>query len=310
MEQIFVGIDVAKDRLDVHVRPSGDTFALARDGEGVAALVERLRAAIPQLIVLEATGGFEQVVAAQLAAARLPLVVVNPRQIRDFARATGRLAKTDRIDAAVIAHFAEAVRPPVRPLPDKQAHVLDELVTRRRQVIEMMTAEGNRARQIDNKRLKKRIERLRSILQAELTAIDADLDEIIRGTPIWRESEELLKSVPGVGNVVARTLIAELPELGTLDRRKIAALVGVAPFSRDSGTMHGRRRVCGGRAPVRTALYMAALVASRRNPVIAAFYRRLLSAGKCKKLALTACMRKLLVILNAILREHAPWQAA
>ena len=196
MEQSFVGIDVAKDRLDVHVRPSGDTFALARDGEGVAVLVERLRAAIPQLIVLEATGGFEQVVAGQLAASRLPLVVVNPRQIRDFARATGRLAKTDRIDAAVIAHFAEAVRPPVRPLPDKKAHVLDELVTRRRQVIEMMTAEGNRARQIDNKRLKKRIERLRSILQAELTAIDADLDEIIRGTPMWRESEDLLKSYP------------------------------------------------------------------------------------------------------------------
>ena len=192
--------------------------------------------------------------------------MVNPRQIRDFARATGRLAKTDRIDAAVIAHFAEAVRPPVRPLPDKKAHVLDELVTRRRQVIEMMTAEGNRARQIDNKRLKKRIERLRSILQAELTAIDADLDEIIRGTPMWRESEDLLKSVPGVGNVVARTLIAELPELGTLDRRKIAALVGVAPFSRDSGTMHGRRTICGGRAPVRTALYMAALVASPAIP--------------------------------------------
>jgi transposase len=267
MEQRFVGIDVAKNRLDVHVRPSGNTFALARDGEGVAALVERLRAAIPQLIVLEATGGFEQVVAAQLVAASLPLVVVNPRQIRDFARATGRLAKTDRIDAAVIAHFAEAVRPPVRPLPDKQARVLDELVTRRRQVIEMMTAEGNRARQIDNKRLKKRIERLRSILQTELTAIDADLDEIIRGTPIWRESEELLKSVPGVGNVVARTLIAELPELGTLERRKIAALVGVAPFSRDSGTMHGRRTVCGGRAPVRTALYDECRIEHRRRMI-------------------------------------------
>ena len=188
--------------------------------------------------------------------------------------------------------------------------MLDELVTCRRQVIEMMTAEGNRARQIENKRLKKRIERLRSILETELSAIDADLDEIIRGTPIWRENEELLKSVPGVGNVVARTLIAELPELGTLDRRKIAALVGVAPFSRDSGTMRGRRAVCGGRAPVRTALYMAALVASRRNPVIAAFYQRLVAAGKSKKLALTACMRKLLVILNAILREHAPWQSA
>ncbi|MEJ2436124.1 MAG: transposase, partial [Pseudolabrys sp.] len=171
-------------------------------------------------------------------------------------------------------------------------------------------AEGNRARQIENKRLKKRIERLRSFLETELSAIDADLDEIIRGTPIWRESEELLKSVPGVGNVVARTLIAELPELGTLDRRKIAALVGVAPFSRDSGTMRGRRTVCGGRAPVRTALYMAALVASRRNPLIAAFYQRLVAAGKSKKLALTACMRKLLVILNAILREHAPWRSA
>ena len=283
MEQSFVGIDVAKDRLDVHVRPSGDTFALARDGEGVAALVERLRAAIPQLIVLEATGGFEQVVAGQLAASRLPLVVVNSATDPRLRPRYRPSAQTDRIDAAVIAHFAEAVRPPVRPLPDKKAHVLDELVTRRRQVIEMMTAEGNRARQIDNKRLKKRIERLRSILQAELTAIDADLDEIIRGTPMWRESEDLLKSVPGVGNVVARTLIAELLELGTLDRRKIAALVGVAPFSRDSGTMHGRRTVCGGRAPVRTALYMAALVASRRNPVIAAFYRRLVAAGKCKK---------------------------
>jgi transposase len=310
MEQMFVGIDVAKDRLDVHLRPSGEAFAVARDGEGVADLAERLRTARPQLIVLEATGGFEQVVAAQLAGAGLPLVVVNPRQIRDFARAIGRLAKTDRVDAAVIAHFAEAVRPPVRPLPDAQARLLGELVTRRRQVIDMMVAEGNRMRQVETKRLKKRIERHRSTLQAELTAIDSELDETIRGTPIWRESEDLLKSVPGIGNVVARTLLAELPELGTLDRRKIAALVGVAPFSRDSGTMRGKRTIWGGRAQVRGVLYMAALVASRFNPLIAAFYQRLLAAGKSKKLALTACMRKLLVTLNAILRDRTPWQNA
>jgi transposase len=310
MEQMFVGIDVAKDRLDVHLRPSGEAFAVARDGEGVAGLAERLRAAGPQLIVLEATGGFEQVVAAQLAGANLPLVVVNPRQIRDFARATGRLAKTDRVDAAVIAHFAEAVRPPVRPLPDEQARLLGELVNRRRQVIEMMVAEGNRARQVETKRLKKRIERHRSTLQTELTEIEVELDETIRGTPIWRENEDLLKSVPGVGDVVARTLIAELPELGTLTRRQIAALVGVAPFSRDSGTMRGKRTIWGGRAAVRAALYMGALVASRCNPVIAAFYQRLLAAGKSKKLALVACMRKLLVTLNAILRERTPWQNA
>ena len=310
MEQMFVGIDVAKDRLDVHVRPSGEAFAVARDGAGVAGLAERLRAARPQLIVLEATGGFEQVVAAELAGAGLPLVVVNPRQIRDFARATGRLAKTDRVDAAVIAHFAEAVRPPVRPLPDEQARLLGELVTRRRQVIDMLVAEGNRMRQVESRRLKKQIERHRAVLQKLLTELDGELDEAIRGTPIWRESEDLLKSVPGIGNVVARTLLAELPELGTLDRRKIAALVGVAPFSRDSGTMRGKRTIWGGRAQVRGALYMAALVASRRNPVIAAFYQRLLAAGKSKKLALTACMRKLLVTLNAILRDQTPWQNA
>jgi transposase len=310
MEQMFVGIDVAKDRLDVHLRPSGEAFAVARDGEGVADLAERLRTARPQLIVLEATGGFEQVVAAAIGAAGLPLVVINPRQIRDFARATGRLAKTDRVDAAVIAHFAEAVRPPVRPLPDEQARLLGELVTRRRQVIDMMVSEGNRARQVETKRLKKRIERHRAVLQQELTAIDSELDETIRGTPIWCENDDLLQSVPGIGNVVARTLLAELPELGTLGRRQIAALVGVAPFSRDSGTMRGKRTIWGGRAQVRSVLYMAALVASRRNPVIAAFYQRLLAAGKSKKLALVACMRKLLVTLNAILRDRTPWQNA
>jgi transposase len=310
MEQIFVGIDVSKDRLDVHVRPSGEAFAVARDGEGLAALVERLRALAPALIVSEATGGFEQVLAGSLGSAGLPVVVVNPRQIRDFARALGRLAKTDRLDAEAIALFAERVRPELRPLPDEQARLLGELVARRRQVIEMIVAEGNRARQLESRRLKKRIERHRAVLQEELSEIECELDDTIRGTPIWRESEDLLKSAPGVGNILARTLIADLPELGTLDRKKIAALVGVAPFNRDSGMLRGRRTVWGGRASIRTTLYMAALVATRHNPVIANFYRRLLAAGKPKKLALTACMRKLLTILNAMLRDGKPWQHA
>jgi transposase len=310
MEQVFVGIDVAKDRLDVHVRPSGEAIAVARDGDGLAALVERLAALKPALIVSEATGGFEQVVAGGLAAAGLPIVVVNPRQIRDFARALGRLAKTDRIDAEVIALFAERVRPELRALPDDQARLLGELVARRRQVIEMMTAEGNRARQIESPRLKKRIDRHRRHLQDELTEIEAELDDAIRGTPIWRDKDDLLQSVPGVGDALARTLIAELPELGQLDRKKIAALVGVAPFNRDSGTLRGKRTVWGGRATIRATLYMAALVASRCNPAIAAFYKRLLAAGKPKKLALTACMRKLLTILNAMIRDQKPWQNA
>lgn len=310
MEQVFIGIDVAKGHLDVHVRPSGEAFAVARDGEGVAELVERLQRRGPTLVVSEATGGFEQVVAGALGAAGLPVVVVNPRQIRDFARALGRLAKTDRIDAEVIALFAERVRPQPRPLPDDQARLLGELVTRRRQLIEMITAEGNRARQLESRRLKERIDRHRALLQDELSAIEAELDGTIRGTPIWREKDDLLKSVPGVGDTLARTLIAELPELGTLDRKKIAALVGVAPFNRDSGTLRGKRTVWGGRAAIRATLYMAALVASRCNPVIARFYRRLLAAGKPKKLALTACMRKLLTILNAIIRDQTPWQNA
>jgi transposase len=310
MEQIFVGIDVAKDRLDIHVRPSSESFTVARDGEGLAALVDRLKQIAPALVVLEATGGFEITVAAAVGSAGLPLAVVNPRQIRDFARATGKLAKTDSLDAAAIAHFAQAVHPEPRPLPDAQAQELGELVARRRQVIEMMVAERNRGRQLQSKRLKKRIERHLDALQKELTEIENDLDESIRGTPIWRESENLLKSVPGVGNATARTLLADLPELGTLGRKQIAALVGVAPFNRDSGTWRGQRTVWGGRAGVRATLYMAALVASRRNPVIAAFYRHLRSAGKPAKVALTACMRKLLIILNAILRDKRPWQNA
>jgi transposase len=273
-------------------------------------MVERLRTLAPVLIVSEATGGFEQVVAASLAAAGLPIAVVNPRQIRDFARATGRLAKTDRLDAEAIALFAERVRPELRALPDEQTRLLGELVARRRQVIEMIGMEGNRARLLESRRIKKRIERHRNALQDELTEIEAELDETIRGTPIWRETEDLLKSVPGVGDVLARTLIVELPELGTLDRKKIAALVGVAPFNRDSGTLRGRRTIWGGRAAVRATLYMSAMVASRFNPIISRFYRRLLEAGKPKKSALIACARKLLTILNAMIRERQPWQTA
>jgi transposase len=310
MERMYVGIDVAKDRLDVHIRPTGEAFAVARDGEGLAALAERLGALEPRLVVLEATGGFEVTVASALAAAKLPLAVVNPRQIRDFARATGKLAKTDALDAAAIAHFAEAVHPEPRPIADEQARALGELVARRRQVIEMIGAESQRRRQLTQRLLLRRIDRHLAVLQEELSEIERELGDSIRGTPVWRENDDLLKSVPGIGPAVARTLLAELPELGTLGRKQIAALVGVAPLNRDSGTMRGRRTTWGGRATVRAALYMAALVASRHNPVIAAFYQRLRAAGKPAKVALVACMHKLLLILNAILRDRRPWQNA
>ena len=310
MEQVYVGIDVAKDRLDVHLRPSGEAFAVARDGKGLEELTARLGGLEVALAVLEATGGFEVTVAAALCAAGLPLAVVNPRQIRDFARATGRLAKTDALDAAAIAHFAEAVRPEPRPVPDEQARALGELVTRRRQIVEMMTAERNRRQRLASRRMVKSVDRLLKALQRELSDLETDLDDTIRKTPAWRQAEDLLKSVPGIGDVTARTLIADLPELGTLSRRRIAALVGVAPFNRDSGTMRGRRTVQGGRANVRATLYMAALVASRHNPHLKTFYQRLIDAGKPKKLALTALMRKLLTILNAILRDRKPWKTA
>lgn len=306
----FVGIDVSKASLDVHVLPQGESFSVVRDSAGVAALVERLRPLAAELIVLEATGGFEQVVTAALASAGLPVAQVNPRQIRDFARALGRLAKTDRIDAAVIALFAERVKPDVRPLPDEQARLLNELVTRRRQVIDMIVAEGNRGRELESRRIKKRIDRHLATLQSELSEIDQELDNTIRGTPIWREKEDLLKTATGIGDVTARTLIAELPELGTLDRRKIAALAGLAPFNRDSGMMRGKRTTCGGRTAVRCALYMATLSAVRHNQVIRAFHQRLVSAGKQPKVAIVACMRKLLTILNAMLRDKTEWANA
>jgi len=303
----FVGIDVAKDRLDVHIRPGGEVFMVARNGSGLALLVERLQTLAPALVVLEATGGYETVVASALAAAQLPLAVVNPRLIRDFARATGKLAKTDRLDAAAIAHFAEAVRPPARPVATAEAQALGELVARRRQVIEMIIAERNRRRMASQRRVIRAIKRHLALLQAELSELEGDIDGAIRNSPAWQADADLLASVPGVGKATLRTLIAELPELGHLNRRKIAALVGVAPVNRDSGTMRGRRTIAGGRPAVRTALYMAALVASRANPVIAAHYTKLRTAGKTGKQALVACIRKLVVILNAILRDRKPW---
>jgi transposase len=304
----FVGIDIAKRQLDVHLLPSGQAFTLTRDQAGLERLVAILQPRAPHLIVLEATGGLETVVCASLAAAGLPVVAVNPRQIRAFAIALGRLAKTDQIDAAVIASFAERVRPPVRPLPDAQARALGELVTRRQQIVGMITTENNRLNQALNRRVQARLKAHLAWLQRELTAIEADLDQAIHDSPVWCAEAELLTSVPGVGQATARTLIAELPELGTLDHRKVAALVGVAPINRDSGTRSGVRRIGGGRARLRATLYMAALVGVRHNPVLKAFYARLRAAGKCPKLALVACMHKLLTILNAIIRNNQPWR--
>jgi transposase len=306
----FVGIDVAKHSLDIHSRPSGEGFAFGHDDESVAALVGRLAALAPTLIVLEATGGMEVRLAAALAAAGLPVAVVNPRQVRAFARATGRLAKTDRLDAAVIARFAEAVRPAVRPLPDEATRHLGALVARRRQLLEMLVAERNR-RHAAEPALHGRIDAHLCWLGEALAEIERDLDRAVRESTVWRAKEELLRSVPGVGPVSARTLLAELPELGSLTRRQAAALAGVAPFSRDSGAMRGRRTVWGGRATLRACLYMAAVAAARgSNPAIAGFYKRLRLAGKPTKLALTACMRKLVVTLNAVLRTNTAWQRA
>ena len=307
---MFIGIDVSKERLDVHIRPSGEGFSVPRDGAGIAALAERLRAAAPALVVLEATGGFEATVAAGLAAAGLPLAVVNPAQVRAFARAVGRLAKTDRLDAEIIARFADQVRPEARPIASEEAQALGELVARRRQVVEMIGMESNRRRQAHSPRVLKGVDRILAALKAELAALDRDIDDRIKGSPAWRATENLLTSVPGIGPITARTLIAELPELGRIDRRSLAALVGVAPLNRDSGAMRGHRAIAGGRAEVRKVLYMAAITASRHNPVIRDLYNRLRSRGRPAKAALVAAIRKLLTILNAIIRDGKPWQSA
>jgi transposase len=303
---MFIGIDVSKGRLDVAVCPSGDRDSVFNDEGGIQALIKRLGEIQPTLIVMEATGGFEHPAMRALASAELPVVVVNPRQVRDFAKATGQLAKTDRIDAWVLARFAEAVRPAVRPLPDEVTLELRALIARRRQLTEMIVAETNRLSSA-SKAVRKSIKAHVRWLEAELKRADKDLDQAIRQSPIWQENQDLLRSVPSIGPVVSRTLIAELPELGQLNRKQIAALVGIAPLNRDSGTFRGRRSIWGGRATVRATLYMAALVASRRNAVISAFYKRLRDAGKAPKVALVACMRKLLTILNAMIKHKTRW---
>jgi len=309
---MFVGIDVAKAELVIAVRPANTSWSTTNDDAGVRSLSARWAGERPTLIVVEATGGYELTCVAALAAAGLPVVVVNPRQVRDFAKATGQLAKTDRIDAAILALFAERIRPAVTIVPDETTRELDALVTRRRQLVEMLLAEKNRLgqaigrpRRATKQSLKKHI----AYLERELAMTDTDLQTAVRESPVWRERDDLLQSVPGVGPVVARTLLAELPELGHLDRRAIAKLVGVAPLNRDSGTWRGRRTIHGGRSSVRAVLYMAALVAARRNAVIKAFYQRLVAAGKPKQLALVACMRKLLTILNHMVRTGQHWVA-
>lgn len=305
-----VGIDVSKDRLDVACLPETvlNSSTIDNNADGHRTVVEMLRRLAPRLIVIEATGGYHRLLVAALAAAGLPVVVVNPRQVRDFARAIGVLAKTDRIDAMVLARFGQKVDPPVRPLPDEQATVLQELVSRRRQLVELQTAEGNRLQQAATARIRSSIRAVLKTIERQIQLLDDELDDRIKGSPIWQHKVDLLTSVPGIGPQTARMLLVGLPELGQVSRQQIAALVGVAPLNRDSGTMRGRRTIWGGRATVRSALYMAALVASRYNPVLKAYYQRLVNAGKAKKLALIAVLRKLLITLNAMLRTNTAWR--
>jgi transposase len=306
--QMFVGIDVSKQRLDVHVLPTGEAWSVTNDDSGHRELLEKLGGLQPQLIVLEATGGYHSQVVAELATRALPVAVVNPRQVRDYARAIGRLAKTDSIDAAVLASFAAAVRPEPRPLLDEQALEVQALLNRRRQLIDMRTAETNRLDTCRVARVRKDLEKTIAWLTRRIKQVDDDIDKLIRSMPVWREREELLSSPKGVGKTTARTLLTALPELGRLDRRKIAALVGLAPFNNDSGTYRGKRTIRGGRPEIRAVLYMATLTATRFNPTIRAMYVRLVSAGKAHKVALIACARKLLTILNAMVRTNTPWK--
>ena len=305
-EATYVGIDVAKAQVDVAVRPTDERWQVSHDDAGIRQLISKLKTLEPVMVLLEASGGLELPLVAALAAEAVPVVVVNPRQVRDFARATGKLAKTDSLDAAAIAHFAEAVRPPVRPLRDAETQALNSLAARRHQVMTMLVSEKNRLGTA-TVAVRPRIEAHIAWLERELDDLDKRLRQTLRQSPVWREKDDLLRTVPGVGEQLSLTLLAYLPELGTMDRRQVAALVGVAPYNRDSGTLRGKRTVWGGRARVRAAVYMGALVASRYNPVIRDFYQRPTAAGKPKKLALTACMRKLLVILNSMLKHRSPW---
>jgi transposase len=310
MEMITVGIDVSRDRLDVAVRSTGEVFAIERNAAGLDELIVRLRQLAPHIVALEATGGYETIAAAALASAGLPVVIVNPAQVRAFAKALGQRAKTDPIDAAVIAHFAEATRPEVRPLPDEATQMLADLVARRRQIIEMIGAERQRESRMTRRSLRADIARMIRLLEKELSKLDRELDDVVRGTPAWREKEDLLASVPGVGPIIARTMIAEMPELGRLSRRQIAALAGLAPFTRQSGRWRGKSFIGGGRTTVRTALFMGAFVAVRFNPLLKRFFDRLVATGKPRNVALIAVARKLLTILNAMVRDNRRWQNA
>lgn len=305
--EMNVGIDVSKETLDVVERPDEVGWVTTNDAAGIGALVARWTVSRPARIIVEATGGYEMRLVMALAATALPVVVVNPRQSRAFAKATGQLAKTDKIDAMMLARFGEAMRPSVRPLPDAQTRALSALLARRRQLIDMRTAEGNRLETVDRS-IEREIRTHLRWLNKRIDAMDCQLDKAIKASPMWRQKEALLQSVPGVGPTLSRTLLADVPELGTLDHKKIAALVGVAPFNRDSGAFRGRRCIWGGRAPVRAVLYMAVMSAAQHNPVIRASHQRLMAAGKPFKVAQVACMRKLLVILNAMVRQGTYWQ--
>ena len=305
---MFVGIDVSKHRLDVHVRPSGESWSVANDAQGHTELVRKLGSISPTLVVVEATGGYQASVVAELGANAIPVAVVNPRQVRDFAKATGRLAKTDAIDAAVLGHFAESIRPEPRPVPDEITVELQALVTRRRQLIDMRTAEMNRLETCRVQQVRRNIQKVINMLTKQIDKVDDDIDTTIRNSPLWRDREDLLSSAIGVGPTTARTLLTQLPELGKLNRREIAALVGVAPFNNDSGKRTGARSIRGGRADVRAVLYMATVAAVRFNPQLRTVYARLMAAGKAKKVALIACARKLLTILNAMMRTNTPWR--
>lgn len=307
MQQIFVGIDVSKARLDIACRPEAIAFSEPNDPQGISAVVTRLQALSPTRIVLEATGGLEIQLAVALAAAGLAVAVVNPRQVRDFARASGRLAKTDKIDAEVLAHFADAIRPEARPLPDAAVRQLEDLVGRRRQLIEMRAAERNRLGSTRSRVIRQNLEAHIAYLTQQIEDLDKELERAIEASPCWKAQDDLLRGIPGVGKVVSRTLLALLPELGSLSNKQISALVGVAPVARDSGTLKGHRCIAGGRASVRAVLYMAALSAKRYNPVLKAFYDRLIAAGKATKVALTAVMRKLITIANAMTRKAQAW---
>jgi transposase len=302
----YVGIDISKAHLDIGISSGGEGWRETNTGDGIERVVEKVKGVQPELIVLEATGGYEAEIATALALAGLPVAVVNPRQVRDFAKSLGKLAKTDRLDAEVLARFAQAIRPEARYLPDPQARELQALVNRRKQIIEIRVSEKNRLSTAHAK-IKPSIQKVIDFLTQELEKLDAEIHDQIRRSDVWREKDDLLQSVPGVGKVLSTTLLSDLPELGLLNRKQIAALAGLAPYNRDSGLMKGKRAIWGGRAPVRNALYMAAVSASRFNPVIRRFFEHLIQQGKVFKVAITACMRKLLTILNAMIRSRQKW---